>query len=93
MTNSRADPVIIERSLRILFRPGDIVEVRVPKTLREGTVSGYFDDMAALKQAVLTRTRDVGIYVTLNPVRPELLARCANRLQPSPRNSRKMAIF
>jgi hypothetical protein len=78
----RPDPAIIKCSLQILFRPGDIVEVRVPKTLREGTVSGYFDDMGALKRAVLTRTRDAGIYVTLNPVRPELLARCANRLQP-----------
>jgi hypothetical protein len=81
MSPLRPDPTIIERSLQILFRRGDIVEVRIPKTLREGTVSGYFDDMNALKQAVLTRTRDAGIYVTLNPVQPELLARCANRLQ------------
>jgi hypothetical protein len=79
--NLSADPAEIERTIALLLRPGDVIECRIPKTEREGTVSGYFDDAAALKKAVLSRNGDVGIYLTLNPCKPELLARCVNRLK------------
>jgi hypothetical protein len=75
------DPVEIERSIAILLSHGGVIECRIPKTERQGTVSGYFDDPAALKQAVLACNGVAGIYTTLNLCRPELLARCANRLK------------
>jgi hypothetical protein len=77
----QSDPNEIMRTSRVLLLAGDVGECRIPKTRREGVVSGYFDDPEALKKAVLSRNGDAGIYMTLNPVLPQLLARCANRLQ------------
>ncbi len=72
---------------RALTAPGEVHEVRVPKTRKGprrwyGVVSGYFDDGAALVDALESADgRDAeGIYLTLNPVNPALLARAANRL-------------
>jgi len=72
----------IRRSLGVLFESGDVVEVRIPKPRgRRRTISGYFDDFDALAAAV--RSWDgkcEAVYITLNPCKPELLARSANRL-------------
>jgi hypothetical protein len=60
--------------------PGTVTELRILHT-RCGTVSGYFDDPAKLARAAAAWDgRASGLYFTLNPVRPELLARSANRL-------------
>jgi hypothetical protein len=74
----------IERAIALLFRPGDVVEVRIPKT-RVGTVSGYFDDHVKLAAAIEEADRKyaaTGIYYVLNPVNKALLARAYNRLKP-----------
>jgi len=42
-------------------------------------LAGWYDDMELLT-AHSRRSRAVSGYVTINPVRPELLARCNNRL-------------
>ena len=48
----------------------------------QGTQAGYFDDPALLTQAALDLDRQgPGIYITLNPLNPELLARGANRVR------------
>jgi hypothetical protein len=61
---------------------GDVHEVRIPKTGRRGTISGYFDNAEALANAVLPLDGTVpAIYITLNPVNPALMARAANRLR------------
>jgi hypothetical protein len=69
-----------EAGLRVLLEPGSTVELRVP--IRSGrTISGYFDDVAAMAEAVARLDgRHPGIYVTANPVAPALLARAANRV-------------
>ena len=82
-----SDPKEIVRALRILFQAGDVVEMRVPKTEREGTVSGYFSDYDALAKALASRNGDPGIYVTINPCSPSLLARCANRIKSRARTT------
>jgi hypothetical protein len=82
------DPVEVERSIAILLSRGDVIECRIPKTEGQGTVSGYFDDPTALKQAVLA-CNSAGIYTTLNLCKPELLARCANRLKPYAKETTK----
>lgn len=70
---------------RLLLRePGTVVELRAP-TVRRGTyttnASGYFDDPEKLVAAAASIDGTaVGVYVTPNPVRPELLARASNRL-------------
>ncbi|TWT92458.1 hypothetical protein Pla108_40840 [Botrimarina colliarenosi] len=69
-----------------LIAGGAVVEIRVlegwddnPRYTR--TYSGFFDDYAAAA-ADLTKLRGAkGVYYTLNPVQPELLARAANRLK------------
>jgi hypothetical protein len=72
----------ILRTCRLLMAPGEVHEVRMLKVGRAGTVSGYFDDHEALADAVLgCDGRAAGVYITLNPVTPALLARAANRLQ------------
>jgi hypothetical protein len=61
---------------------GNVHEVRIPKAGRRGTVAGYFDDAERLADAVLGIDGTVpGVYLTLNPCNPALLARAANRLQ------------
>jgi hypothetical protein len=72
----------ILRTCRLLMASGDVHEVRIPKAGRSGTIAGYFDDAERLCDAVLDVDGKVpGIYLTLNPCNPVLLARAANRLQ------------
>lgn len=61
-----------------LFLPGRVYECRAPRTHR-GTISGYFDDPDCLYQAAQQYDGKVpGLYVTMNPVNPALLARAKN---------------
>lgn len=83
----------IRRSLELLFEPGNVSEIRalgVPSGKWENTVSGYYDyshlDKAAYDIAVLDAYRKPrGIYATINPVNPALLARANNRLVERPK--------
>lgn len=73
----------IRQAAELLMAPGTVHEVRAPKTARYGVVAGYFDDPATLAKAVMGyegKEGVPGIYLTLNPVNPALLARAANRL-------------
>ena len=75
----------IERGLGILAQPGQVVEVRILNIdgRRNRVDSGYFDDFAALARAIPAYNgRAEGVYITLNPVNPDLLARAANRVKP-----------
>ena len=67
----------LERFLRVLWRPGDVREVRVP--MGRTTDAGYFDDPDAIPAAVARYDGRENAYITLNPVTPALLARAANR--------------
>src|SRR4051812_47256439 len=72
----------ILRTCKLLMAPGHVHEVRIPKAGRQGTISGYFDDPVRLADGILAVDgAALGIYVTLNPCKPALLARAANRLQ------------
>ncbi len=76
----------IRRTLLLLRAGDEVVELRVPKThTNDGVVSGYFDNIEALARAAHTEdgiARGAGVYVTLNPVTPDLLARSKNRVKP-----------
>ena len=77
--------VDIERSLRLLATDGSTFEVRAisAERGRKVTYSGYFTDpKKAASEIAHTCTNAIGVYTTLNPVRPELLARCAHRIAP-----------
>ncbi len=73
------------RSAELLLTTESVVELRALKVdgvYGSGTLSGYFNDAAALvdaAQKVDGKAR--GVFVTLNPVDPALLARANNRVK------------
>ncbi len=78
----RAD---ILRTWQIFREPGEVAEVRILNAGKWlGTVSGYFDNSEDFTKIVSELASDAdypvpAIYFTINPVRPDLLARAANR--------------
>ncbi len=80
----------IQRSLELLHESGDVFEIRalnVPCGRYANTASGYFDDLAKATEAAQACDAKgaAGVYVTLNPVNPALLARANNRLADRPK--------
>src|ERR1700685_2687401 len=83
MDAPKADRVEVERAIALIFTPGDIVEVRIPKT-RVGVVAGYFDDHAALANSIFAadgQYQAAGVYYALNRRAPALLGRAYTRLK------------
>lgn len=83
----------ITHALRLWFQAGDVFEVRVLDAVsadyrREHIESGYFDyeHISAVPEALKLLLSFRGVYVTVNPVNPDLLARAVNRLRPAGRN-------
>ena len=82
-TTARADIDHITEALALLFEPGQVFEIRAPgyKGRTGNTASGYFDDQGeAARKAAVMSGQAPAVYVTLNPVNPDLLARAANRI-------------
>ena len=76
------DAAMIQQTALTLFQPGTVIEVRIFNTVRDGTVSGYFDNSQDFTHAAAAWSgKAPGVYATLNPCNPALLARSANRLQ------------
>lgn len=81
-TAANADRAAIRTALNNLYVPGDVIELRIYGT-RRGTVSGYYNDFNALaRHAAEWNGEGDGVYTTINPVDPDLLARAVNRLIP-----------
>src|SRR5690242_7453289 len=79
------DRAEIRRAVEALGGHGGVVELRVLKADRAGTVSGYFDSdhRAGLVEAAYEWSgRAPAVYVTLNPTNPDLRARANNRAKP-----------
>src|SRR5437879_5705216 len=82
MQSPAADFEEIKRSVALFLEPGAVIELRVPKAGRDGTISGYFANPDQLaRAAAAVDGKGPGIYVTLNPVMPDLLARASGRLK------------
>lgn len=82
------DPRAIESSLRLLIPAGAVFEIRALKVKqdfgRPAQHSGYYDYENIAKAAedvVGLGDAPVGVYVTLNPVKPAILARRAYRME------------
>jgi hypothetical protein len=70
----------IHQCWELTRQPGDIVEFRSLKNGAYGTISGYFDAPGELIKTVNQWSKVAkNIYVTLNPVKPELFDRRRNR--------------
>jgi len=84
----RADVDVLRKAVNLILSPnwerGDIVELRALGT-KKGTCSGYFD-AEHLEQMVSYAARlsgvAQGVYITLNPVMRDCLARAANKVIP-----------
>jgi len=76
--------VMIKTALDVLHEPGEVFEVRVPKT-RIGTLSGYFDDSGIAAVFIAKENgKHKAIYTTVNPVKSSLIARANNTLRVLP---------
>lgn len=79
-TSLKEKPQRILDTCKVLLEPGRVYELRCPKAGKWGTVSGYYDDLDRLAEDAAILSGNVpGVYVTLNPVLPCLLARANNR--------------
>src|SRR6266481_3529766 len=73
---------VIREGLGVLVEPGATVELRALANGR-APVSGYFvdlDRLAAAAARLVARNEFTGIYYTINPVTPGLLARADHRV-------------
>ena len=85
----------IVRWLRLVVEPGSVVEFRALNCVDNPnyppfTVSGYFDPdyLEDLARAAMEWTSKAeGCYVTINPVKPDLLARASNRVIRKPKHT------
>ena len=87
-------PETITTFLRAVFSPGDVFEIRVldaryPNSSWAHTESGYFEysQIDLVPNCLANFASYAGVYVTLNPVNPVLLARAHNRIIKVGRNS------
>ena len=81
---------LVLRACSALFEPGQVTELRAFVLGRRGytdTLTGYFDDFdrLAAEAARIDAAGSEAVYVVLNPVRPDLLARAANRTRRAKR--------
>jgi hypothetical protein len=65
----------IQRAWALIARDGAPREVRILKTERDGTVSGIFTDPEQVAAAIASWDGVTSIYLTVNPLKPEMLAR------------------
>lgn len=73
--------LLVKATLDLIHAPGEVFEVRIPKT-KAGTISGYFDDTTKAAALIAKENgKHQAIYATVNPVRKELLARNENKFE------------
>jgi hypothetical protein len=79
------DRAEILRAIRRITAPGQVVELRALNVVYEDRrpfiLSGYFDDPDRLATEAARIRKAQGVYITLNPPNPAVLARCANRVR------------
>jgi putative DNA primase/helicase len=81
------DKTEILSTLAALHCPQDVIELRVFPKGRKAIHSGYFDSdhlNLLADYAVQYSAQGASVYITLNPVDPQLLNRYANRIETNP---------
>ena len=79
------DEAKVRRALSILIEPGAVFEIRAVEaklagSYRPQTISGYFNSIDRCIAELGKLVSAEGVYLTMNPVDPALLARRHNRL-------------
>jgi hypothetical protein len=72
---TKFNPKYIQRAWALIARDGAPREVRILKTEKDGTVSGIFTDPEQVAAAIASWDGVKSIYLTVNPLKPEMLAR------------------
>jgi hypothetical protein len=88
-------PGDIASYLRLVYEPGMVIELRILGVIDNPkyppfTLAGYYDHdhLDELARVAMEWTpRAEGVYVTINPVSPDLLARAANRVIKRPKST------
>jgi len=78
------DKAAILAALAVLFDPGDVIELRAFHRGRKRTDAGYFDSdhwEVLADHAARLSASGAAVYITLNPVDPQLLNRYSNRIE------------
>ena len=86
MDTPRVSADEIQRFAELLWRPGDVREVRVLFTGRS-PAAGYFNSPENLAKAAACFDGHANLYITLNPVNPALLARAQNTIKGNARET------
>ena len=84
MSAPTPDKNAILSALGVLFTPDDVIELRAFPKGRKRTDAGYFDGQhwpELAEQAERLSASGAAVYVTLNPVDPQLLSRYSNRIE------------
>jgi hypothetical protein len=83
----------IKKALSLIFtEPGEVHEIRMLPKGKDNVMSGYFDDIDKCVDACFKMDGiPEGIYITINPCKPELLARACNRIEPQ-KNSKTFIV-
>ena len=78
------DKAAILGALAVLFTSDDVIELRSFQKGKKRTDAGYFDAghwSQLAEQAVRLSASGAAVYITLNPVDPQLLSRYSNRIE------------
>jgi len=74
-------------NIQVLFQPGDTVELRC---VGNRTINGFYRDLEKLAEDAEALNTNFNpqqnVYVCLNPVLPDLYARCADKFGPTERD-------
>jgi hypothetical protein len=84
--NPKTDIAEIKRTISLLYQSGDVVELRA-LDFNGKPHAGYFNDFDKLATAAARLSGTMmGVYLVLNPIKKELLARAVNRIADGPKN-------
>lgn len=84
MSKDKFDRSQAERTFEFLRGNDEVAEIRMISPGGGGVASGYFDNPEDLADKVKHFSGEMNIYITLNPVLDDLLARCKNDLRENP---------
>jgi hypothetical protein len=75
----------IRLAIKVLHAPDAVIELRALHKGRKATSAGYFDGEhreQLIDEVIRLNREGAAVYVVMNPLDPQLLARHANRVQP-----------
>lgn len=78
--------IVIKETLATLSQPNEVRELRILNT-KNGTLSGYYANWAKMAEDATKYNGEVNIFFTINPVKPDLLARAQNHLVTRPQQT------